>query len=465
RVGHTIMVNDGSGDFREESASRFVVADSYSFLGRLTAGNGKLADLDYDGDLDFVAMEMQATDSLHLQIFLNDGTGILEYSQDYFPPFELVDTALGNDTDVTDLDGDGVYDLWVGNGGDKVKLLLNTYEPADGIRADVPRDVEVVSADASGVTIGWTAPPFAANVRHYEVLRSLASQAEARDREKIHVVGLSAHEDEGFQAPITRHTTTADLGDPDVVLDGANDRIELVDRDVEPGMVYFYTVTHVGPEHTVSAQSREVAAETPDAGEPDETAPHLRIASPSSQHWSAFPRIVVEYADGGSGVDVDSLDVSFDQPVGGRSADENLADLFLVKNMRRYIHSVVEGPGLPTGLVTMTVSIADDVGNRTTQSVSFAVTVTSPSPPTASLSASPTSGEAPLTVDFSGESSTDSDGLVMRYDWYYGDDRTGIGRRAPHCYADPGTYDVTLVVRDNEGGVAQATTSIEVLEG
>ena len=49
-VGHAIFMNDGAGKFTEESDARFETGD---FAGFLRGGNGKLMDMDYDGDLDF----------------------------------------------------------------------------------------------------------------------------------------------------------------------------------------------------------------------------------------------------------------------------------------------------------------------------------------------------------------------------------------------------------------------------
>jgi PKD repeat protein len=69
--------------------------------------------------------------------------------------------------------------------------------------------------------------------------------------------------------------------------------------------------------------------------------------------------------------------------------------------------------------------------------------------PTASFTASPSSGNAPLTVSFNGSSSSDPDGSVVSYSWNFGDSSTGSGVTASHTYNTFGNYNVTLMVTDD----------------
>jgi glucose/arabinose dehydrogenase len=81
--------------------------------------------------------------------------------------------------------------------------------------------------------------------------------------------------------------------------------------------------------------------------------------------------------------------------------------------------------------------------------------------PTAVMSASPTSGPAPLTVTFDGRDSTDPDGDSLTYTWNFGDGSpNGSGGTTTHQYA-AGTYTATLKVRDGHGGVSTATQRID----
>jgi PKD repeat protein len=71
--------------------------------------------------------------------------------------------------------------------------------------------------------------------------------------------------------------------------------------------------------------------------------------------------------------------------------------------------------------------------------------------PVAGFSATPTSGQAPLTVDFDASSSYDSDGSVVRYDWDFGDGTTlpDGGPVPQHTYTAEGVYTASLTVTDN----------------
>ncbi|HHR85890.1 MAG TPA: PKD domain-containing protein, partial [Candidatus Acetothermia bacterium] len=54
--------------------------------------------------------------------------------------------------------------------------------------------------------------------------------------------------------------------------------------------------------------------------------------------------------------------------------------------------------------------------------------------PTASFTASASSGVAPLTVNFSAILSRDPDGIIVTYEWDFGDGGSGSGKSASHTY-------------------------------
>ena len=83
-------------------------------------------------------------------------------------------------------------------------------------------------------------------------------------------------------------------------------------------------------------------------------------------------------------------------------------------------------------------------------------------PPTASLSASPTSGTAPLTVSFTlSESDPDGDSLTCTLDFGDGSTRSGCSNTS-HTYSSAGSYTARYTVRDPDGATASDTVTISV---
>jgi PKD repeat protein len=81
-------------------------------------------------------------------------------------------------------------------------------------------------------------------------------------------------------------------------------------------------------------------------------------------------------------------------------------------------------------------------------------------PPVAAATANPTSGIAPLAVNFSGAGSSDPDGTISSYAWTFGDGGTGSGVTISHTYQNAGTYTATLTVTDNNGAANSKTLTI-----
>jgi glucose/arabinose dehydrogenase/PKD repeat protein len=83
-------------------------------------------------------------------------------------------------------------------------------------------------------------------------------------------------------------------------------------------------------------------------------------------------------------------------------------------------------------------------------------------PPSASLTASPTSGSVPLAVDFDGSGSSDPDaGDTLSYLWSFGDGsgtQTTTTPTTSHTYSTKGTYTASLRVQDNHGALSDPAT-------
>ena len=98
----------------------------------------------------------------------------------------------------------------------------------------------------------------------------------------------------------------------------------------------------------------------------------------------------------------------------------------------------------------------------------YAVTGTgalmSAAPPKAMATASAITGTAPMAVSFSAAGSIDPDGVIVAYQWNFGDGSPPVSGPAPrHTYTRFGTYNAVLEVTDNTGMKAHKTTSITVL--
>ena len=82
-------------------------------------------------------------------------------------------------------------------------------------------------------------------------------------------------------------------------------------------------------------------------------------------------------------------------------------------------------------------------------------------PPVALASADPTSGTAPLTVQFKGDSSYDPEGNPISFYWEFDDGSPpGSEPNPSHVFENPGVYTVTLDIEDDQG--AAATTRIQI---
>ena len=80
--------------------------------------------------------------------------------------------------------------------------------------------------------------------------------------------------------------------------------------------------------------------------------------------------------------------------------------------------------------------------------------------PSAVASGSPTSGAAPLTVNFTGSGSSDPDSDPLTYSWDFGDSSTATGINVSHTYASAGPYTATLTVSDGRGGINMAYVNV-----
>ena len=77
----------------------------------------------------------------------------------------------------------------------------------------------------------------------------------------------------------------------------------------------------------------------------------------------------------------------------------------------------------------------------------------------------PYSGTAGSSISFNGSASYDPDGSIVSYIWNFGDNTAGSGAILGHTYSAPGTYTVSLTVRDNRSASRTCSTTATVTGG
>ena len=84
--------------------------------------------------------------------------------------------------------------------------------------------------------------------------------------------------------------------------------------------------------------------------------------------------------------------------------------------------------------------------------------------PTVVAGATPTSGTAPLAVQFNSTGSTDPDAgdSITSFAWTFGDGTTGTGAAPAHTYTANGSYTATLTATDTRGNTGTATVTVTV---
>jgi poly(beta-D-mannuronate) lyase len=98
------------------------------------------------------------------------------------------------------------------------------------------------------------------------------------------------------------------------------------------------------------------------------------------------------------------------------------------------------------GAYTVSLTVSGNAGSDDEIKTNYITVTTSPAP-VADFTGSPTSGVAPLTVNFTDGST----GTITAWSWTFGDGGTSTARNPSHIYQNAGTYDVSLTATGPSG--------------
>ena len=115
------------------------------------------------------------------------------------------------------------------------------------------------------------------------------------------------------------------------------------------------------------------------------------------------------------------------------------------------------------GTYDAVLTITDNKGATSSAHTTIVVNKPPNQAPVAQVAATPSTGTAPLLVQFSSAGSSDADGAIASYAWNFGDGQNGTGPNPSHAYTAAGTYTATLTVTDNEGATALKSTTVTVV--
>ena len=185
-----------------------------------------------------------------------------------------------------------------------------------------------------------------------------------------------------------------------------------------------------GEEHEVPLPSLSVAV----------TAPPVAVATASPNETYTYEDITF---DASASYDPDGSIISYEWDFGDGTTASG---------------AVVSHAYADDGTYTATLTVTDNYGAKNSTSVTVKVNNRAPS---VSIAGPEVTSEG-VEVQFEADAS-DIDGVIVAYEWDFGDGTTASGAVVSHAYASAGDYTVRLTVTDDDGAKTSATHGIRVL--
>ncbi|MBU2946338.1 PKD domain-containing protein, partial [Zobellia uliginosa] len=272
---------------------------------------------------------------------------------------------------------------------------------------------------------------------------------EAGNANQFPVAVASANTTNG-NAPLTVNFTGSDSSDPD-----ANDILS-----------YFWdfgdgnTSTLENPSHEFAAGTYDVVLTvTDDASQPRSNsatairieagiANRIPVALSSADFTNGNAPLTVKFTGSNSSdPDNDTLSYLWNFGDGSTSESENPVHEFSAAGSYEVVLTVTDNgsPVLSNVATTITIEV-----NQANQS------------PTATASADVLNGTAPLTVKFTGSTSSDPDDDSLSYFWDFGDGGTSTSDDPTHKFSAADTYNVVLTVTDDGNPVRSNSVSLSI---
>lgn len=123
--------------------------------------------------------------------------------------------------------------------------------------------------------------------------------------------------------------------------------------------------------------------------------------------------------------------------------------------------TISTGPITPSGTFPITIT-GSSTGGLVRSTVFILTVQIGNQPPVAVSSFSPPNPVVRQPVFFDGSGSFDPDGFIIEWQWDFGDGFIGFGTFTSHIYNSPGSYLVTLTVRDNLNAIGSTSRIVPV---